>query len=173
VSTTLRSDAQRNLERVLSAAAEAFAESGPNVSIDEIARRAGVGHATVFRRFPTKDSLIAAVVQERLRELTTLAEAALADPDAGQAFEDFVRRAAELHMEQRGLHACLAKCETPEGTALEDAGRRIVARAQKAGAVRRDVKPSDVAGLVRGVLQSAPADNWRPYVEIVLAGLRA
>jgi AcrR family transcriptional regulator len=171
--STLRSDAQRNLERVLTAAAVAFAENGPDVSIDEIARRAGVGHATVFRRFPTKGSLIAAVVHERVRELTELAEAALGEKDEGQAFTDFVWRAAELHMEHRGLHACLVECDTPESLILEETAKRIVVRAQQAGAVRADVAPGDVALLVRGVLQAAPADNWRPFVEVVLDGLRA
>jgi AcrR family transcriptional regulator len=169
--STLRSDAQRNLERVLNAAAAAFAESGPDVSIDEIARRAGVGHATVFRRFPTKGSLIAAVVQERVHELTGLADAALAEDDAGQAFVDFVWRAAELHMAQRGLHACLVECDTPEGLVLEETAKRIVVRAQQAAAVRSDVQPGDVALLVRGALQAAPADNWRPFVQVVLDGL--
>jgi AcrR family transcriptional regulator len=64
--TVLRADAQRNLNRVLEAATEAFAEFGADVSVDEIARRAGVGHATVFRRFPTKEALIAAVVLARV-----------------------------------------------------------------------------------------------------------
>ena len=62
MSTQLRADAQRNLERVLNSAAALFAERGCDVSVDEIARQAGVGHATVFRRFSTKDALIAAVV---------------------------------------------------------------------------------------------------------------
>ena len=62
----LRSDARRNLERVLDAAAEVFAASGPDASVDEIAKRAGVGHATVFRRFPTKDYLMFAVIERRV-----------------------------------------------------------------------------------------------------------
>jgi len=170
--SALRSDAQRNLERVLSAAAEAFAEHGPEVSVDEIARRAGVGHATVFRRFPTKDSLIAAVVHERVRELSALAEEALAAGDPGLAFVDFVWRAAELHMEQRGLHACLARCDSTEYLELERAALLVTERAQKAGAIRRDLKPAEVAQLVRAALQAAPPSNWRPFLRVVLDGLR-
>jgi AcrR family transcriptional regulator len=170
--SALRSDAQRNLERVLTAAADVFAESGPAGSMDEIARRAGVGHATVFRRFPTKDSLIAAVLEERLRELTALAEDALAADDAGAAFTEFVWRAAELHAEQRGLHACLARCDSQQSLALEGLALRIVDRAQQAGAVRRDLAAIDVAPLLRATLQAAPADNWRPFVRVVLDGLR-
>src|SRR5437868_5777618 len=86
----LRADAQRNLGRVLDAAAEVFAERGPDASVDEIARRAGVGHGTVFRRFPTKESLVAAVMCRRLEEITAAAEDLLEQPDAGEAFERFI-----------------------------------------------------------------------------------
>ena len=85
MSTQLRADAQRNLERVLDAAAELFAERGCDVSVDEIARKAGVGHATVFRRFPSKDALISAVVSKQIHELTGFVEGALAEEDASHA----------------------------------------------------------------------------------------
>ena len=111
----LRADAQRNLDRVLVAASEAFAASGPNASVDEIARRAGVGHGTVFRRFPNKEALIAAVVCERLRELADRAEALLAEPEAGAAFERFVWQVAELHARDRTLFEGGPLCgEVPE-----------------------------------------------------------
>ena len=71
---TLRADAQRNLDRLLEAAAECFAEQGVDVSVDEIARRAGVGHGTVFRRFPTKDALLAAVLAGQMLQLSNAAE---------------------------------------------------------------------------------------------------
>src|SRR5439155_17386609 len=85
VVTVLRADARRNLDRILEAAADAFAELGPDVTIDEIARRAGVGHGTVFRRFPTKDALRAAVIRVRLDEMLVHAAALLDEPDAGAA----------------------------------------------------------------------------------------
>ena len=65
----LRSDARRNREKILAAASELFALEGPDLCVDDIARRAGVGHATVFRRFPTKDDLVLAMFEERLDEL--------------------------------------------------------------------------------------------------------
>ena len=108
--TTLRSDAQRNLGRVLDAAAEVFAEQGPSASVNEIARRAGVGHATVFRRFPTKDALIRAVVDVRIAELNALADEALAADDPGAAFTTFVWAAAEIASRQRGLDDCFLRC---------------------------------------------------------------
>jgi AcrR family transcriptional regulator len=170
--TQLRADAQRNLGRVLEAAAEAFAEHGPEVSVDEIARRAGVGHATVFRRFPTKDALIAAVVEHRLQELTELAAAA-AEDDAGAGFEEFIWRAAELQARDRGLHQCVGRCLDSEQMAtLQRVVGLLIDRAQAAGALRRDVSPDDVRALVGSAIQAAPGDEWRRYVGVVLDGLR-
>jgi AcrR family transcriptional regulator len=171
--TVLRADAQRNLNRVLEAATEAFAEFGADVSVDEIARRAGVGHATVFRRFPTKDALIRAVVGQRLDELAALAETALAADDADAAFTEYVWAAAELHARDRGLFECMDRClkdeKTQEIVALTE---RVVMRAQEAGAVRRDLSPTDVLGLIGAVMTAALSDQWRRHTEVVLAGLR-
>ncbi len=170
----LRADARRNLERVLDAAATVFAELGPEASIDDVARAAGVGHGTVFRRFPTKDDLIYAVVERQVNRLRELAEEALAAPDSGEAFFDFVRRVAELNMRTPGLHRCLVRCgEKPGAAELERLAARIVARAQQAGALRRDVRPADVGLLVRSALTAAPPGQWRRYLEVVLDGLRA
>jgi AcrR family transcriptional regulator len=172
--TELRADARRNLERVLDAAEEAFAASGPDASIDEIARLAGVGHGTVFRRFHTKDDLIYAVVERHVAQMRDLAEEALAADDPGEAFFDFAWRVAELNMSTPGLHRCVVHCGGKPGAAeLEELVGRIVARAQRAGAVRRDVKPADVQLLVRSALTSAPPGQWRRYLDVVLDGLRA
>ena len=172
--TELRADAQRNLERVLDAATEVFAASGPDASIDEIARLAGVGHGTVFRRFPTKDDLMFAVIERHVAEMRALAEEALAAADPGEAFFDFVHRVAELNMRTPGLHRCVVHCGGKPGAAeLEQLVERIVSRAQRADAVRRDVKPADVQLLVRSALTSAPEGQWRRYLEVVLDGLRA
>ena len=161
---TLRADAQRNLDRVLDAAAACFAERGRDVSADEIARRAGVGHGTVYRRFPTKDALIVAVLGVQVRKVTATAEAALAEPDAAAAFARFVREAADAYARNRALVDALDLCyETPEFEALVGAVGRLVTRAQEAGAVRGDVTADDVLALV-------PAASRFP--EVVLDGLR-
>jgi AcrR family transcriptional regulator len=161
---TLRADAQRNLDRVLVAASECFAERGVDASADEIARRAGVGHGTVFRRFPTKDALIVAVVAMQMHAVAETAEAALAEPDAGAAFAGFVRDAADAYTRNRALLDALDLCvETPEFEALVGAVRALVARAQEAGALRRDVTADDVLALV-------PIASRFP--EVVLDGLR-
>jgi AcrR family transcriptional regulator len=170
----LRADARRNLERVLDAATEVFAEAGPEASIDEIARRAGVGHGTVFRRFPTKDDLMFAVIERRVEEMQSIAREALASDDPGEAFFAFVRRVAELGMSAPGLHRCVAHCGDKPGAAeLDKLASRIVSRAQRAGAVRRDVKAEDVRLLVRSALTNAPAGHWQRHLAVVLDGLRA
>jgi len=170
----LRADARRNLERVLDAATEVFAASGPDASVDEIAKRAGVGHATVFRRFPTKDELMFAVIERRVEEMRAIAQESLASEDPGQAFFDFVHRVAELSMSTPGLHKCVVHCgEKPGAAELERVGDKIVSRAQRAGAVRRDVSPEDVRVLVRSALTGAPEGQWRRHLEVVLDGLRA
>ena len=172
--TELRADARRNLERVLDAATEAFAASGPDASIDEIARRAGVGHGTVFRRFPTKDDLIYAVIERHVAQVTGMAEEALAADDPGDAFFEFANQAAELMMSTPGLHKCVVHCgEKPGAAELEELGRKIVARAQDAGTLRPDIEPSEVGPLVRAALLAAPPGQWRRYLDVVLDGLRA
>ena len=170
--TTLRADAERNLRRVLDAAAEAFAEHGCGVSVDEIARRAGVGHATVFRRFPTKDALIEAVGEQAIRRLANVAEDALADPDPGAALRGFIWGIAELVARERGLYECITRCEgTPASIALHEAATELVARAQAAGALRTDVTTEDVEALVGGAIGSSPPDRWRQHLTVVLDGL--
>jgi len=165
MTATLRSDAKRNLDRLLAAASECFAEEGVDASVDEIARRAGVGHGTVFRRFPTKEALLVAVMLERLRDLTRAAEEALEDPEPGPAFERFFRRAAEVYAQNRAIVEGFERCvETEEVGALKVAVGRLVWRAQRDGALRRDVTPADVMELV-------PAASRHP--DVVLDGLRA
>ena len=86
----LRADARRNRERVLEAARAAFGAEGSDVSLDDIARRAGVGAGTVYRHFATKDALFEAVVLDRIGELVEEAHALADDPDPGRAFLSFV-----------------------------------------------------------------------------------
>ena len=115
-----------------------------------------------------------AVIERHVAELRTLAEEALAADDSGEAFFDFVHRVAELNMSTPGLHRCVVHCgEKPGAAELEKLAGRIVARAQRAGAVRRDVKPEDVRILVRSALTTAPEGQWRRHLAVVLDGLRA
>jgi AcrR family transcriptional regulator len=160
----LRADARRNLERLLEAAAECFAANGLDCSVDEVAKRAGVGHGTVFRRFPTKDALVEAVLARELAQVAALAEAALDDSDAGAAFERFFRAAAEAYGRNRALIEGIERCrELPQKVMLEETAAEIVRRAQKAGVLRRDVVADEVLELI-------PAASRFPNV--ILDGLR-
>ena len=161
---TLRADAQRNLDALLGAAAECFAEQGVDVTVDEIARRAGVGHGTVFRRFPTKEALLVAVLASRMGELASVAEAACEEADAGAAFDRFVREMAEAYSRNRSLVEAVKRCEqAPEVDALVGALGSLLQRAQEAGAIRRNIGAEDVLALI-------PAAS--AYPDIVLDGLR-
>src|SRR5262249_41876712 len=90
----LRADAARNRARILEAAREAFAESGLDVGVEEIARRAGVGKGTLYRRFPTKEALVRAIFEDMLAELERLVDEVAAIPDAGDAFVRFLGESA-------------------------------------------------------------------------------
>jgi AcrR family transcriptional regulator len=175
--STLRADAQRNLERIVEAARAVFAEQGLDASVADVARRAGVGTATIFRRFPTKEDLIAAIIEDEVR---TIAERARA---AG-SLREFAAEALEFAVGDRAF--CEAGgtdlFERPQlherveevYAAVDD----LLARAQEAGEVREDVVAADVAFLIRALSQAAVGLEpsapgvWRRYLDLVLDGLR-
>jgi AcrR family transcriptional regulator len=164
MATTLRADAQRNLDRLLEAAGECFAERGIDCSVDEIARRAGVGHGTVFRRFPTKEALLLAVVVRGIEALTATAEEAADAPDVDAAFAGFVRSAAQTYARDRALVEGLDRClDQPEVAALIAAVDRLARRAHEAGVLRPELGAEDVLRLV-------PTASL--YPDVVLEGLR-
>lgn len=181
----LRVDAERNLRRLLDVAREAFAQEGLSVSVETIARRAGIGKGTVFRRFETKEQLIAAVIRDRLEEGTRLASALLAEPDAGVALRDFMRLGAGLQARDRGFFEAVAQTgltdeqlHSAKARLLEMTGA-LLSRAQEQGAVRDDVTPEDVIMLQCASVQAgapfhdAAPELWRRYVDIAFDGLRA
>src|SRR5207244_4685870 len=99
--THLRADAQRNLERILEAARAVFAEEGLEASVADVARRAGVGTATIFRRFPTKDDLVAAMLEQELETIVARARAAADASDPAAAIAEFVSGVVEPFIEDR------------------------------------------------------------------------
>src|SRR5215207_8155029 len=99
----LRRDAERNRLRILAAAREAFAEEGLCVTLDEIARRAGVGVGTVYRRFPDKESLVDALFEHRMEEFVALAEECLRAEDPWEGLTCFLEQATEQHACDRGF----------------------------------------------------------------------
>jgi len=184
VDGTLRADARRNRERIVAAAAEAFAERGLEVGVAEIARRAGVGNATVFRRFPTKEDLIVAVIEDRLLEVLEGIRAAQAADDPGEALAGVLHHICEIHCADRGLIESTAEhfAAEPRLVALRDevlgAVAAVLVRAQEAGAARRDLEPVDLVVLANAIAFGAQAavpdrpDLYRRYLAIALAGLR-
>jgi AcrR family transcriptional regulator len=180
MSSVLRADARRNLDRILVAATDAFAELGPDVSIAEIARRAGVGHGTVFRRFPTKDALFAEVIRVHLGEMTLRAKELLEEADAGEALEQFVWLGAEMCSRDRALFEGVEKCDVFADVAeakkeLHDTVDRLIRRARREGAIRRGIDAQDIGALVGAAIQASThserPDEWRRYVQVVLDGL--
>jgi AcrR family transcriptional regulator len=153
----LRADARRNRDRVLEAARTAFGAEGSDVSLDEIARRAGVGPGTVYRHFATKEALFEAVVFDRMGELVEEARLLSGDPDSGRAFASFVERLGREGARKRDLVEALAHDgirlqlgEAPIVRALIDALAELLRRAQRAGAVRSDISVDDVVTVLTG-----------------------
>ena len=169
--TTLRADAERNRGLVLEAARAVFAEHGLEAGVAEVAERAGVGVATIFRRFATKDDLLAALLEARVGEIIELARNAA-------TFREFMVEAAAVHMADRGFCDCVdnqvfARPELQQGRdEVRTRVAKLLRRAQREGEVRRDVTVDDLPVILLGVARSAPADGWQRYLEFALDGLR-
>ncbi|HJQ45665.1 MAG TPA: TetR/AcrR family transcriptional regulator [Amycolatopsis sp.] len=173
----LRADARRNRARVLAAAQDAFAQEGPSVPLDEIARRAGVGAGTVYRHFPSKESLFEAVVVDGVQRLTEQARDRLRAADPGGAFFGFVEIVAEQAMLNKALceaiesaGGVLASGELPH-TEFRALFGELLVRAQAAGAVRGDVEPGDLTALLAGYV--AIKRGSRSLGRVLVDGLRA
>jgi AcrR family transcriptional regulator len=180
----LRADAERNRRRILDAAREVFAEHGLGVGVDAVARAAGVGVGTLYRRFPTKDDLLAAVIEDGVCRLADELEQIESADDPRDAFEAAVRAFAETIARDRGFYEVIHG--TPEfipvareskARLMESVGR-VLARAQRAGAVRDDVVADDITALCqvaarmpRWRLEAQP-ELWTRYLALALDGLR-
>src|SRR3954453_15326907 len=179
-----RADAVRNRAPETGAAAEVFAEKGEDAVVPEIAARAGVGKGTVYRCFPTKDHLVAAVATERVRWFERDARAAAAADDSWTAFGAFITRFADAHACDRGMvFSMLQDIELPELTDARAAAQAAVAelmdRAKAQGTMRADAEPADLGVLLSGVARSLVAAQerdpvvWRRYARLVINALRA
>lgn len=182
----MRADAQRNAEKLRAAAAELFHERGLHVPLKEIARRAGVSHGTLYNLFGTREALIDEVVTElAASRLEEVAERALAHDDAWAGFAYYLERLCELQATDPAL-ADVIGGRYPGAERLMrvcgrtlDAARRIIDRAQRAGALRPDFASEDLALvlgtnalLARATADTAP-DAWRRSTAFLLDGLRA
>ena len=179
-----RADARRNRERVLDAAREQFANDGLDAQMDQIARAAGVGVGTVYRHFPTKESLLEALAQQRFDAKADAAREALAVDDPWDGFVQFMTSATRITAgdlalsEAMGQHPGLCR-QAAERAGLRELVTDLVERAHASGQLRTDIKPDDIPSLVSGVghavhagERGAPAMSWERYLEIMLAGQR-
>jgi AcrR family transcriptional regulator len=179
-----RADARRNYERLLATAREVFAEEGADASLEEIARRAGVGIGTLYRHFPTRQALLEAVFQDEFEALRAEAAALLAAPDPGEALAGWLRAQLAHAAAYRGLSGSVMIAMLDEGTelsaalrAMHEAGADLLSHAQRAGAVRPDLDVSTLLKLVCAVgvaTEQAPnaAEQGERLLGIVLDGLR-
>jgi AcrR family transcriptional regulator len=173
-----RADALRNRTKILDAAAVAFARDGADVPLDAIAAQAGVGPGTVHRHFPTKESLIAAVVAARLNAMADRAEQLQADPSA-----DFFTFLAELTAAARHNVVLASALGGALGTEGDEAAVRLargletlLQSAQRAGVVRADLTATELHAVIGGAIaieQRLRGDREGLGLEIVLAGLRS
>lgn len=181
----LRSDAQGNRDRVLEAARELFAESGPGVTMRQIARRAGVGPATLYRRFPTKQELVLEAFTDEFRACTAITREAAADPDPRRGFCSVIERITVLNARNQGFTGAFTP---PYPGAVNLAAHRaqmtrqlaaISRRAKAAGDLRADFTLDDfmLVFLAGRGLTALPAPDRtgaaRRFAAVALEGLRA
>jgi AcrR family transcriptional regulator len=180
----LRRDAERNRQRILKAASEVFTERGLDVSLDEVARHAGVGVGTVYRRFRTKEELVEALFVDRIEEVAALAEEAAQAEDPWSGLACFMEQAADKLAGDLGLRQMMMFA-TYGGDRCWYARQRnqplvtrLVERAQAAGQLRSDLTPTDIPFIVFVLTDAAQfakrtnPDIWRRYLTLVLDGLR-
>ena len=176
----LRRDAAQHREQLLEAAARLFATQGLSTSVEEIARLAGVGMGTLYRRFPTKEALIEELVREQLCEVVKAATAAKQLPD-GLGLEAFLWRVGELFAARGG---CLSRLWTEANTAtlveeVRHLMRELLADSQQHGRIRPDAVVADVSLVIWslfGVIDTAQAaapQAWRRALELFIGGLRS
>jgi AcrR family transcriptional regulator len=184
-SPALRADAARNRERIVAAATEVFAERGLEASTAEIAQRAGVGEATLFRRFPTKEDLITAIVAVQLEDAATVATSCLEEDDPWRGVERFLYEMAERASQDHGVSDAVKEQCMASPTLAAERGRiidltsQLVRRAQRADVLREDVAGQDLIFVMAaiGSLGELPfpglrPDLWKRYLGIMLDGLR-
>lgn len=175
-----RADAARNFEKIVRAARQVYAERGPEAQLDEIARRAGVGNATLYRHFPDKAALLRAALDQAFAEqVAPVIEQALHDDDPRRGLATVLETTMSLAVRERNIVATA----TNLGAVTADAGARflepltlLARRGQQAGVIRADLVPEDVfrvMAMLVGVLPTMDpgSDGWRRYLALILDAL--
>jgi AcrR family transcriptional regulator len=178
----MRQDARENRERILAAAEAVFGEHGGAGSTEEVARQAGVGIATVFRHFPTKEALIEAALLRHFAHLTDRARTLAESPDPATALSTLVRTMIETGATKLTLASLLAdRGEFPASVnaasrRLQTAVKEVLNRAQDSGAASPSIRVEEVYLLIRGLAQASATIATRPStlnraIDIVLTGM--
>ena len=180
----LRADAARNRQTIIDTARRIYGQRGLDAPLDEIARQAGIGNATLYRHFPSRCSLVAAVFEDTLRRVCDAADQALDNPSPWEGFAGHVRFLCHLQAADRGLADLLTTAVggAPELEALRKRAYggfvAVADRAKASGDLRADFVPEDLvlllmanAGLVHRTADAAPS-AWSRFIDIALDGLR-
>jgi len=178
-----RSDAQRNRERILEVARQAFSRSGANASLDDIARKAGVGPGTLYRHFPTREELLAAVYRSEMEKLAAAEQKfaeALPPIEALRAwlllFVDYIAKKQLIAPALNALLGDPKKVFEASYARIWDAIRALVKRAIENGDMRKDLDPIDLLRALIGVASVATSPDWqqsaRRLVDILITGAR-
>jgi AcrR family transcriptional regulator len=181
----LRRDAERNRQRILRAAGEVFTQRGLDATLDDVARHAGVGVGTVYRRFPDKETLIGELFQDRIDAIVAVAEEACAAPDPWRALMSFLEYAAatmagDLGLRQLMMFATYGRDRVAYARErMRPVVTELVERAQAAGALRADFSGTDIpmiAYMLSSVAEYASPvqpEAWRRYLALIIDGMRA
>ncbi|NGO14271.1 TetR/AcrR family transcriptional regulator [Streptomyces sp. HC44] len=185
VAKPMRADARRNHERLLKEAAVVFAEHGEGASLDDIAKRAGVGAGTLYRHFPTRQALLEAVYLDSIEELAARADELAAELPPGEALVEWLNVLSEGMIWVCGIKALLGSAVTDAGSvtvpacgnSVKAAAGRLVGAAQREGTLRADVEPIEVLRLAYGVasaseLADEEGKHIRRYLSLLTEGLR-
>jgi AcrR family transcriptional regulator len=180
----LRRDAERNRQRILLAAAQEFTERGLEATLDDVARRAGVGVGTVYRRFRDKETLVEELFKDRIDAIVAVAEEACAAPDPWAAFVAYLEyltaiMASDLGLRQLLMFATYGRDQiTYTRERMRPVVGKLVERAQATGKLRADFSTTDVPMiafmLASGAEYASPAQRalWERYLTLIIDGLR-
>jgi AcrR family transcriptional regulator len=179
----LRKDAQRNRDKLLAAAVELFAERGTDGSLEEVAKRAGVGIGTLYRHFPTRDALVEAAYRNEVAQLRAAADELLAELPPDAALEAWMRRFVDYGSAKRGMRDALQSIAGGGASLFADTRGQVIEAVAvllragaEAGTLRADVEPEDVLRAMGAIWLVAEGDDFAEQamriLRLVLDGLR-
>jgi AcrR family transcriptional regulator len=179
----LRADGQRNRERLMQIAKAAFADVGADISLEEIARRAGVGIGTFYRHFPTRDAIVEAVYRREVEQLAGAANRLLASLAPRAALQEWMRLFVDYIATKKVMVAALSaivggasELYAFSGAQITGAMTLLVERATAAGDIRADVDPNDLLRALVGFTYGNASPNWQAsalrLIDILMDGLR-